>query len=112
MNTHDQHFHPVAEAVSEKSVVFADEGFRKADGIPDNMKLCKKGTWNERMFVETALSMGTIVCDLKRMRHRFEVYVTARLACVSAMFNVLLNLYHDLHPDAHPMKMSIAEFSL
>lgn len=112
MNTHDQHFHPVAEAVSENSLVFADEGFRKADGIPDNMKLCKKGTWNERMFVETALSMGTVVCDLKRMRHRLDVYVTARLACVSAMFNVLLHLYHDLHPDAHPMKMSIAEFSL
>ena len=112
MNTHDQHFHPVAEAVSDTSIVFGDEGFRKADGIPDNMKLCKKGMWNERMFVETALSMVTIVCDLKRMRHRVEDYVATRLACVSAMFNVLLELYHDLHPDAHPMKMSIAEFSL
>lgn len=70
MNTHDQHFHHVAEAVSETSVVFADEGFRKADGVPENLNLCKKGTWNERMFVETALSMVTVVCDLKRMRHR------------------------------------------
>ena len=112
MNTHDQHFHPLVETVSQSSVVFADEGFRKADGIPDNLKLCKKGTWNDRMFVETALSMVTIVCDLKRMRHRVADYVQARLAFVSAMFNVLLELYHDLHPDAHPMKMSIAEFSL
>ena len=112
MNTHDQHFHPVAEAVNGISVVFADEGFRKADGVPDNLKLCKKGTWNERMFVETALSMVTVICDLKRMHHRVDVYVATRFACVSAMFNVLLDLYHDLHPDAHPLQMSIAEFSL
>ena len=92
--------------------MFADEGFRKADGVPDNLKVCKKGTWNERMFVETALSMVTVVCDLKRMRHRVTHYVATRLACVSAMFNVLLDLYLDLHPDAHPMTMSIAEFSL
>ncbi len=112
MNTHDQHFHPLLETVSETSVVFADEGFRKADRIPSNLKLCKKGTWNDSMFVETALSMVTIVCDLKRMRHRVADYVQTRLALVSAMFNVLLELHHDLHPDAHPMKMSIAEFSL
>lgn len=112
MNTHDQHFHPVIEQVRESSLVFADEGFRKADGLPDNLKLCKKGTWNERMFVETALSMVTVVCDLKRMRHRLDPYIAMHLACVSAMFNVLLSLYHDLHPDAHPMTMSIAQFSL
>lgn len=111
-NTHDQHFHPVAEAVADTSIVFADEGFRKHAGVPDNLKLCKKGTWNERMFVETALSMVTLICDLKRIRHRAGKYITMRLACVSAMFNVLLDLYHDLHQDADPMKMSIAEFSL
>jgi len=42
INAHDQHFQPVAEAVSESSIVFADEGFRKADGVPDNLKLYKK----------------------------------------------------------------------
>lgn len=112
MNTHDQNFFSVVEAVQEDSLVFADYGFRCADGIPDNLNLCAKGTWNERMFVETALSMVTIVCDLKRMRHRLAEYVATRLACVSAMFNILLALFHDLHPDAHPMQMSIAEFSL
>lgn len=112
LNTHDQHFHPVVEAVRDTSIVFADEGFRKADGIPDNLKVCKKGAWNDRMLVETALSMVTVICDLKRIHHRVAKYVTARLACVSAMFNILLDLYHDLHPDAHPMQMSIAEFSL
>jgi len=112
MNVHDQAFLPVVEAVVDTSIVFADYGFRCAEGIPDNLNLCAKGTWNERMFVETALSMVTIVCDLKRMRHRLADYITTRLACVSAMFNILLTLFHDLHPDAHPMQMSIAEFSL
>lgn len=64
------------------------------------------------MFVETALSMVTLICDLKRIHHRVADYVTARLAFVSAMFNILLDLFHDFHPDAHPMQMSIAEFSL
>jgi hypothetical protein len=64
------------------------------------------------MFVETAFSMVTIVCGLKRIRHRLAPYVTMRFACVSAVFNILLGLFHDLHPDAHPMQMSIAEFSL
>jgi hypothetical protein len=112
MNVHDQSFHPVVETVQDESIVFADYGFRRADGIPDNLNLCAKGTWNERMFVETAFSMVTVVCDLKRIRHRLTEYVATRLACVTAMFNVLLELFHDLHPDAHPMQMSIAEFSL
>jgi len=112
MNVHDQHFHSVVETVRDESVVFADYGFRCVQGIPDNLKLCAKGTWNERMFVETAFSMVTIVCDLKRIRHRLAEYVSTRLACVTAMFNILLELFHDLHPDAHPMQMSIAEFSL
>ena len=112
MNTHDNRFHPLAEALAETSIVFADFGFRSSAGVPDNIKVCKKGTWNERMFVETALSMVTLVCDLKRLRHRVAGYVTARLACVAAMFNVLLDLYHDLYPNADPMKMSIAQFSL
>jgi hypothetical protein len=112
MNTHDQHFHPVAETVAETSIVFADYGFRDQDRVPASLKLCKKGNWNERMFVETAWSMVTIICDLKPIRHRFCDYIATRLACVSAMFNVLLKLFHDLYPDADPMTMSIAEFSL
>ena len=31
---------------------------------------------------------------------------------VSAMFNVLLDLFHSIHPGADPYKMSIAEFSI
>ena len=64
------------------------------------------------MCVETVLSMLTIVRDLKRIRHRLSDYIQARLAYVAAMFNILLDLFHKLHPDADPFQMSIAEFSL
>jgi hypothetical protein len=76
------------------------------------MKICKKGTWTEHMCVETALSLVTVICDLKRNRHRLAVYIQARLAFVSAMYNVLMDLFRSHHPDADPYKMNIAEFSL
>jgi hypothetical protein len=112
LNTHDQEFHWLIERYDERTIVLGDLGFNARDGIPLNLKLCHKGTWNERMRVETALSMVTVVCDLKRLRHRLIPYLHARLAWVTVMFNVLLSLFHRLHPDADPAQMSIAEFSL
>ncbi len=112
MNTHDQSFHSLIECFVGMTIVLADMGFYKADGIPENLKLCPKGTWNERMVVETALSMVTNVCNLKHLKHRLNKYIDARLAFVAAMFNVLLRIYHKLHPEADPFQMSIAEFSL
>ncbi len=114
LNTHDKHFHHVAEPFIDQTIVFADFGFRSADGYPANLKLCAKGTWNERMYVETALSMVTVVCGLKRLHHRVADYITARLAYVSVMFNVLLDLSRHLDPNlkADPYRMSIAQFSL
>ena len=112
MNASDKYFNPLVEPLIGQTIVLADYGFRDKDGVPENMKICEKGTWNERMCIETALSMVTVVCDLKRIRHRLAEYIQARLAYVSAMFNVLLSLFHLIHPDAHPYQMSIAEFSL
>ena len=64
------------------------------------------------MTVETSFSLLTVVCGLKRIYHRLEAFIQARLASVVALFNVLLTLFHQLHPDADPFQMSIAEFSL
>jgi hypothetical protein len=112
MNRPDQDFHPLIEAQHDDSIVLADLGFRCKDGIPANLKLCPKGTWNERMVIETIFSMLTVVCKAKKMHHRLQPYLEARLAYMAAMFNVLLNLFHHLHPDADPYQLSIAEFSL
>ena len=76
------------------------------------MTIGKQGTWHERMGVETALSLVTVSCELKRMRHQVAVSSQARLAIGSAMGNVLMDVFQRIHPDADPDKMSIAEFSL
>lgn len=112
MNVNDKHFHPVVEPFIGETIALADFGFRDKEGIPENMKICKKGTWNERMCVETVFSMLTLVCDLKRIRHRLSAYIEMRLAYVVAMFNILLDLFHFRYPEIDPFKMSIAEFSL
>jgi hypothetical protein len=112
MNRPDQDFHPLIEALQDESIVLSDLGFRCAKGIPPNLKLCAKGTWNDRMVVETIFSMLTIICDAKRMHHRVAHHLNARLAYLAAMFNACLDLFHSLHPDQDPFKLSIAEFSL
>ena len=112
MNVSDKAFNPLAEPLSRRSIVLADFGFRDQNGIPKNMQICKKGTWNQRMYIETAFSMVTVIADLKRIRHRVATYMEARLAYVTVMFNVLLKLFAQLHPEEEPYKMSIAQFSL
>lgn len=112
MNVNDKRFNPLVEPFMGETIVLADFGFRDKQGVPENMKICQKGTWNERMCVETVLSMLTVICDLKRIRHRVSAYIQMRLAYVVAMFNILLDLFHKCHPKADPFKMSIAEFSL
>jgi hypothetical protein len=112
LNVRDPHFQLVVEPFIGQTMVLADYGFRDQENIPKNMKLCKKSTWNEHLCVERVLFMVTLVCGLKRIRHRVMDYIQARMAYVSAMFNILLDIFHNIHPDTDPYKMSIAEFSL
>jgi hypothetical protein len=111
MNCPDQDFLPMVSLLSEDGVVLSDLGFRCKDGIPDNLKLCLKGTWNDRMMVESSFSLLTVVCQAKKIFHRTAHYIAVRLAYTAAMFNVLVGLDRQLHPD-HAFKLSIAEFSL
>ena len=112
LDTHDQAFHQLIERYDGRTIVLSDLGFNRAGSMPANLKLCEKGTWNERMRVETALSMVTVVCGLKHLHHRLSQYIEAHLSLVSAMFNVLLSMFHRIHPDADLAQMSIAEFSM
>lgn len=112
MNTPDHQFHELIQPFSGRSIVLADDGFRKKSGVPENCTRCPKGKWNDRMTVETSFSLATVVCGLKRIFHRLEPSIQAHLASMVALFNVLLTLFHQLHPDADPCQMSIAAFSL
>jgi hypothetical protein len=70
------------------------------------------GEWEDRILVETVLSMLTVVCHLKKVMHRAWPYFHARLACTMAAFNVLVQWY-DLQPNTSGfVPLSIAEFSL
>jgi hypothetical protein len=111
MNCPDQDFLPLVALLNEDGVVLADLGFRCKDGLPDNLKLCVKGTWNDRMMIETTFSLLTVICQAKKMFHRTAAHLETRLAYTAAMFNVLIGLDRQLHPD-HAFKLSIAEFSL
>ena len=113
-NVHDQVFLPLVQAVEGQSIVLADVGFNSAAGLPSNLKLCPRGTWNERMLVETMLSLVTMVCGLKKVFHRTRRYFQARLAYVAAMFNALLALNRVLNPaaDPHDRLLYIAQYAL
>lgn len=111
MNHSDQDFLVLVDLLLADGLVLADLGFRCKAGIPDHLKLCLKGTWNDRMLIETTFSLLTVVCRAKQMFHRTAHPLQARLAYTAAMFNVLIGLDRQLHPD-DPFRTRIAEFSL
>jgi hypothetical protein len=111
-NVHDSAFQPLVSRFAEEMIVLTDHGFVRKEGNPPNMKVCARGTWNDRMVVETLFSMLTTVCHCKKVLHRVWRYFTMRLALTVAAFNVLAQwdgLPLDDHGEAH---LSIAQFSL
>src|SRR5262249_16733960 len=90
MNCPDQDFLDFLGAWDGQAILVAEWGFGCADGVPANIKLCKKGTWNDRMAVETSFSLVTVVCQAKKIFHRTQDYIETRLAYLVAMFNVCL----------------------
>jgi len=98
--------------VDGRMIVLSDPGFHAAAGDPANLKLCQRGEWQERLLVETGLSMLTVVCHFKQVRPRGWAYGQARLACTMAAFNVL-GQWHGLRPHASGfVPLAIAELSL
>ena len=111
-NVADNTFHWLIQQVDEQMIVLSDTGFHAAEGDPTNLKLCQRGAWEDRMLVETVLSMLTLVCHFKKVMHRGWAYFQARLAFTMAVFNVLVQ-WHGFQPNASGfVPLSIAEFSL
>lgn len=111
-NVHDTTFQPLVAQFAGEMIVLTDSGFHAAEGDPENMKVCHKGEWNVRMMVETVLSMLTVVCHFKHMRHRVWQSFQAHLAAAMAVFNLMVQ-WHGLKPDKEGrIHLSIAEFSL
>lgn len=97
-NVHDSHFQPLIAGCKDAMVVLADLGFHAKTGDPPNVKLCHRGEWNQRMLVETVLSMLTQVWHLKKVGHRVWAYFQARLAYTMAAFNLVV-AWNGLTPD-------------
>jgi hypothetical protein len=111
-NVADNTFQWLVRQVEDQMIVLSDTAFHAAEGDPINLKLCPRGEWEDRMLVETVLSMLTLVCHLKKVMHRVWAYFHARLAFTIAAFNVLVQWY-GLQPNASGfVPLTIAEFSL
>jgi hypothetical protein len=111
-NVADNTFQWLIRQFEERMIVLSDTAFRAAAGDPTNLKLCQRGEWQDRMLVETVLSMLTLVSHSKKVMHRVWEYFYARLAFTMAAFNVLVQ-WHGLCPNASGfVPLSMAEFSL
>jgi hypothetical protein len=108
----DQTFQPLIRQFAEPMIVLRDTAFQAAEGDPTNLKLCRRGEWNDRRRIETVLSMLTVVSHFKKVMHRVWEYFHARLACTMAAVNMLVQ-WHGLPTDEQGfVPLSIAEFSL
>jgi hypothetical protein len=111
-NVADKTFQWLIRQFEERMIVLSDTGFHAAEGDPANLKLCQRGEWQDRLRVETVLSMLTLVCHGKKVMHRGWAYFQARLAFTMAAFNVLVQ-WHGFQPTASGfVPLSMAEFSL
>ena len=104
-NVYDATFHPLLEKYAEQMIVLCDSGFHSKEGDPRNCKICQKGTWNERMLIETLFSMLKNVCHFKQLRHRLWNHLKTRFAYIMALYNILVQWHGDV-------RLSIAPFSL
>jgi len=111
-NVCDNKFQPLIKEFEDEMIVLSDEAFHSRNGDPKNLKLCKRGTWNVRMIIETTFSMITLISHFKKMMHRAWNYFEMRLAYSMSMFNVLASWYGLQYDENGILHLSIAEFSL
>jgi hypothetical protein len=108
----DNTFQGLIRQFDERMILLSDMAFHAAAGDPSNLKLCRRGEWEDRILVETVLSMLTLVCHCKKVMHRGWASFHARLAFTMAAYNGLVQWY-GLVPNASGfVPLSIAEFSL
>jgi hypothetical protein len=108
----DNTFQGLIRQCEDQMIVLSDTAFHAAEGDPTNLTLCQRGEWEDRLLVETVLSMLTVVGHFKKVMHRVWAYCQARLAFTMAAFNVLVQ-WHGFQPNASGfVPLSIADFGL
>lgn len=81
---------------TDKAIYLTDNGYRKKEGTPANFKICRKGTWGERMVVETLFSLWTRICSMKHSFHRTVEGFKTKLAYLVALTNIVVRLNEGL----------------
>jgi hypothetical protein len=103
-NEPDTVFRPLATGYEGETITLADLGLRAKDAPTQNVKCCARGTWNERLTIETNLSWVTELFDAKKLYHRVSSHLEAHLWYLAALINCLLRLTEQ--------KRSLAQFVL
>jgi hypothetical protein len=103
--------HTYQEVIGSEAAGWAEEA-DQSKSLTGFRSGTDQGEWNERLLVETVLSMLTLVWHFKKVMHRVWDYFHARLAFTMAAFNLLVQ-WDGLKPDDKGyVHLSIAEFSL
>lgn len=91
-NVADNAFRELATDYKEETVVFSDNGFRKKDADPENLRYCDHGEWNDRYMIERMLSWMTNIFQAKKIAHRSIHGIHMRIGAIAAAFNILLKM--------------------
>lgn len=89
-NEHDNTFREVATQFEGETITLSDLGFRKQHTPQQNFKYCEKGRWNERYLIESCFSIVDGLFHSKKLYHREEHHLEARLGYLAALLNILL----------------------
>lgn len=90
-------FRPLATRHEGSTITLCDNGFRETGAPQQNLKYCDRGTWNERFAVETDFSWVSELFHAKKLYHRVQAHLTARLRYLAALVNCLLRLAEGSH---------------
>jgi hypothetical protein len=93
-NVPDKTFNEMIKTIL--GIVLADMGFRDKNGIPENMKICEKGKWGDRMLIETLNSLWVRVCQIKRSFHRSVNGFKAKIAYMMMLTNIVFQSNESL----------------
>jgi hypothetical protein len=95
-----------------RMLIWSDTAFHATEGDPANLTRCQRGEWQDRLLVETVLSMLTLVSHCKQVMPRGWASFHARLAVTMAALHVLVQ-WHGLRPNAYGfVPLSMVELSL
>ena len=89
-NEPDNIFRELATQVDGETIALSDLGFRQKDAPQQHLKYCEKGAWNERYQIESCFNVVDGVFHSKKVYHREENHLEARLEYIAALLNVLL----------------------